>query len=241
MATVISKRVVTLELIVGYSLLAVGSITTWFLLALSASYLLQVSILYSIFGLILIKVWPDECQESGIGWANRITVLRAILSIIICATIFHVGSLEAGGYWWVVILSVIALSLDGLDGWLARYTQTESSFGAKLDMEVDAFLLLALSVLVFVSGKVTFWIVFIGLMRYCFVACGEVWPFLKNQLPMSWRRKGVCAIQGIGLVICLVPVSSRSFAYNIAMLSLGSLMYSFCADTRWLYMNRMSA
>jgi multidrug efflux pump subunit AcrA (membrane-fusion protein) len=37
--------------------------------------------------------------------------------------------------------------LDGVDGWLARRHEIASRFGARFDMEVDALLILALSVL----------------------------------------------------------------------------------------------
>ena len=132
-------------------------------------------------------------------------------------------------------MAIAALSMDALDGWVARYTRTESSFGARLDMEVDAFLLLSLSLLVFLSGKVAFWIVFLGLIRYCFVICGLIWPFLEKDLPMSWRRKVVCVIQGIALVFCLAPATSDSLAVAIGGSSFGLLMISFWIDIRWLY------
>ena len=45
-------------------------------------------------------------------------------------------------------LTVPALILDAVDGWLARRTRTATELGARFDMEVDAFLILALSVFV---------------------------------------------------------------------------------------------
>jgi phosphatidylglycerophosphate synthase len=235
MANVIFKYAVTIELVIGYVLLAVCATTTWSLLVFSASYLLEVSVLYSIFALILVKFIPDKLWLYGMGWANRITIVRAILSITVFATVFHWESVSIMGYWWTISVAIAALSMDALDGWVARYTRTESSFGARLDMEVDAFLLLSLSLLVFLSGKVGFWIVFLGLIRYCFVICGLIWPFLEKDLPMSWRRKVVCVIQGIALVFCLAPATSDSLAVAIGGSSLGLLMISFWIDIRWLY------
>ena len=45
-------------------------------------------------------------------------------------------------------LAAVALALDPADGWLARRTGTASALGARFDGEVDAFLILALSVYV---------------------------------------------------------------------------------------------
>ena len=48
----------------------------------------------------------------------------------------------------LVTLSAAALALDLIDGWIARRTDTATAFGARFDGEVDAFLILALSVYV---------------------------------------------------------------------------------------------
>ncbi len=45
----------------------------------------------------------------------------------------------------LIWLSIPALALDAVDGWIARRTHTVSELGARFDMEVDAFLLLVLS------------------------------------------------------------------------------------------------
>ena len=56
-------------------------------------------------------------------------------------------------HWWIISLGTVAMLLDGTDGRVARRTGTTSAFGARFDMELDAFLLLALSVLVWQSGR----------------------------------------------------------------------------------------
>ena len=48
----------------------------------------------------------------------------------------------------LVVLAAVALVLDGVDGQVARRTGTVSALGARFDMEVDAFLMLVLSVYV---------------------------------------------------------------------------------------------
>ena len=70
----------------------------------------------------------------------------------------------------LVGLAVVALVLDGVDGWVARRTGTVSALGARFDMEVDAFLILVLSV--YVAGSVGPWVLAIGAARYAFWAAG---------------------------------------------------------------------
>jgi phosphatidylglycerophosphate synthase len=97
---------------------------------------------------------------------------------------------------WSVLVAIgaVAIALDGLDGYLARRNNTVSVLGARFDMEVDAFLILVLSVLV--CRTVGPWVLAIGLMRYAFVAAMFVMPRLRATLPFSRARKVVAAMQG---------------------------------------------
>ena len=72
----------------------------------------------------------------------------------------------AGGY------GDVALVLDWVDGQVARRTGTVTAFGARFDMEVDAFLILVLSV--YVAGSFGPWVLAIGLARYALLAAERV-------------------------------------------------------------------
>src|SRR4051794_37106531 len=84
---------------------------------------------------------------SGLGPADWITLLRAELACAVAA--LAVTAAFAGRTGLVVTtmvgVTVVALVLDGVDGRVARRTGTVSAFGARFDMEVDAFLILVLS------------------------------------------------------------------------------------------------
>ena len=61
--------------------------------------------------------------------------------------------------WGVVVLATVAALLDAVDGWLARREQIASAFGARFDMETDAFLILVLSLLLVHFEKCGAWVV----------------------------------------------------------------------------------
>ena len=128
----------------------------------------------------------------------------------------------------------IALALDGLDGWIARSTNTTSVFGARFDMETDAFLILVLSALVWQMDKTGAWILAIGAMRYGFVAAAAIWPQLGSPLLPSKRRQAVCVIQVCALLICLMPVTGPLMATAISAFALIALTGSFSTDIAWL-------
>src|SRR5205807_1888028 len=126
-------------------------------------------------------------------------------------------------------------ALDAVDGRVARRTGTVSALGARFDMEVDAFLILVLSV--HVAFSVGAWVLVIGTMRYAFGAAAWFVPWLRAPLPASYARKTVAAIQGIVLVVAgVLPVPG---AIVLVALALAALTWSFGRDVRWLHRNRV--
>ncbi len=95
-----------------------------------------------------------------VGYANTITVIRlAILVGLLLASPTLSNSVLFSGFLLVVVL-------DGVDGWLARRYDQSSVVGEVMDMEVDAFMVLALSWLHFEAGNAEWWILIPGGMRY---------------------------------------------------------------------------
>ena len=94
-------------------------------------------------------------------------------------------------------LAVVALALDAVDGWVARRTGTASAVGARFDMEVDAFLVLLLSV--YVARSMGLWVLAIGSAHYVLVVARRALPWLRGEVPPRYWCKVVAAVQGIVL------------------------------------------
>lgn len=170
----------------------------------------------------------------GLGSANRVTLYRALGVVILAAGLTDPSVLIKLQWGWVSLAMAI-LILDGLDGYLARRFNISSAFGARFDMEVDAALILTLCLGVWVLGITGPWVLMLGLMRYVFVAAGQVWPWINRPLPESVRRKTICVWQIASLVIVLVPVTPSWLAVWILALALVLLAYSFTVDLAWLH------
>lgn len=168
------------------------------------------------------------------GPANVVTAVRSTLVGVISG-IVAASFLAPIPVGLLVALVVPALLLDAVDGWVARYTSSASELGARFDMEVDAFLLLALSV--YVSQTLGTWVLAIGVMRYAFVVAGWVFPWLRRQLPSRYWRKVVTAVQGMTLAIAgtgLLPVLD----ILLVAIALVLLLESFGRDVVWLAASR---
>ena len=76
--------------------------------------------------------------------------------------------------------------------------------GRALRREVDAFLILVLSV--FVARSAGAWVLAIGAARYVFLAAGWPLPWMREPLPARHWRKFVAATQGIILAVAAADV-----------------------------------
>lgn len=184
---------------------------------------------------------PGESLRTGLGPANRVTLLRAALVVAVAGLVLRPPTLDDSAYWWVILLSAMALVLDGVDGRVARRTETSTAFGARFDMELDAFLMLTLSLLVWMGGRLGPWVIAIGALRYLFVAAAIVVPSLRRELPPSQRRKTVCVVQGVALLVCLGPIVPSQLAAGAAAAALALLVYSFGVDVWWLLSPRIAS
>lgn len=152
----------------------------------------------------------------------------ALTGVVAAATVLVLAGQLPARTWMVALVVSAALLLDAVDGWLARATGTASPSGARLDMESDAALLLVLSILV--SVTLGWWVVAIGAMRYVFVLASWVRPELRAGLAPSPFRRVVAAVQGIALLIALVPVVPAPLAVAVVVTSLVLLATSFVRD-----------
>ncbi|MEZ0163481.1 CDP-alcohol phosphatidyltransferase family protein [Kineococcus sp. LSe6-4] len=172
-------------------------------------------------------------RDRWCGPADRVTLARTVL-VGGCATVAVLALTGVTGPrpWSLVALAVPALLLDGLDGYVARRTGTSSPAGARLDMEVDAALLLVLSaVAVLTQGP---WVLAIGLMRYAYVAAGWCWPRLRRRPPPRFSRKVVAVVQALALVLALLPPVPAGVGAVALGVALAALVLSFGRDVRTL-------
>jgi phosphatidylglycerophosphate synthase len=168
----------------------------------------------------------------ALGPANAVTLARA--SLVAGVTALVVSSIQRPIPTTVLVTLIgVALALDGVDGQVARRTGSTSALGARFDMEVDAFLVLVLSV--FVGGMFGWWTVAIGAFRYVFAAAYRALPWLAVPLPPRFSRKVVAAVQGIVLVVATAQVLPFALAYVAVLAALASLTWSFGRDIAWLW------
>jgi phosphatidylglycerophosphate synthase len=183
----------------------------------------------------IIILWVARTSPGTLGPADLITLCRAVLTCALAALVadsfIHDPAVVA-----LVVLAVVAQVSDLVDGRVARRTGTVSTFGARFDGEVDAFLILVLSV--YVAAVVHLWVLAIGVARYAFAAAGWVLPWMGEQLPPRWWRKVASAVQGIVLTLAAAAVAPPWVTTAALVVALALLTESFGRDVWWLWRHR---
>lgn len=229
--------VIKAELTIGA--LATGGLATVLSASPDPSWQPPVAAVF-IYGIVAAILVLALTGKHGLGWANRVTLLRAVITCALAGALVQPSLfIEQAGL--VVSLALISLALDGVDGWLARRKGESSAFGARFDMETDGALILVLCAGLWLSGLAPAWVLAIGLMRPAFLAGAQVWPWLSNPLPDSFRRKLVCVVQVAVLSIALVPLVTEPLRLTLLAGALLAVGASFAIDTAWLRKNRQGS
>jgi phosphatidylglycerophosphate synthase len=192
----------------------------------------------SVFAVVLWALLTSAMHRTRahrLGPADLVTGARAVLVGGVAALVTdRLGSVQPVPVF--ITLAAVALALDAVDGQVARRTGTVSALGARFDMEVDAFLILALSVQVALAHGA--WVLAIGAMRYGFVAAAWALPWLRSALPAGIARKTVAALQGIVLVVASSGVLTSVATVAMTAGALALLTWSFGRDVGWLWRHR---
>lgn len=222
-----------LTTLIGFGLICVVALISQQFFGLSTGFVIQTVSTFTVIGILLFFGLSRHLPQRRFGAANSVTLLRAGLIALLAGLIGYTQG-DLAKSWIPSFVALIALLLDGLDGWLARRENSASPFGARFDMEIDALFILVLGILVFQTGKVHAWVLLLGAMRYVFASTGFILPWLRKPLPAKKWRQTVCVIQASVLIACLAPSVDSGFASGLTVIALVLLSISFTTDTLWL-------
>jgi phosphatidylglycerophosphate synthase len=153
------------------------------------------------------------------------------------------GGLAKNGVLTMIIMGTICLTLDGVDGRVARARGEASAFGARFDVEIDAAMLVVLSVAVAALGIAGWWVLAIGTMRYGYVAASYVVPAFRTPLPYRYSGKVIAVVQAVALLAALafgLTHGEHWAATAFLLAALALLCWSFGRSVIWQIRNAPS-
>ena len=177
-------------------------------------------------------------RAERLGLPSWVTLARGTLAVGVAALVADSFARDTPVALLVALASV-ALVLDAADGPLARRTGSVTALGARFDGEVDAFLILALSV--YVAPIAGAWVLAIGAARYVFLAGEWVLPWMRAPLPPRRWRRVVAAAQGIVLTVAAAEILPPGLARALLAVALVALAASMGECAWWLWRRRAEA
>ena len=179
-----------------------------------------------------------RAPDDRLGPASWVTLARATLAVGVAALVAD-SLAHPTPVALLVALAAVALALDLIDGRLARRTGTVTALGARFDGEVDAFLILALSV--YAAPTYGTWVLAIGAARYLFLLGELLLPWMRAPLPPRRWRKVVAAAQGVVLTVAAADVLPRALTQATLLVALAALAASIGECVWWLWRRRDTA
>lgn len=123
--------------------------------------------------------------------ANFITIFRVFL-MFIAIYLLKVYVDDTNAYLWAFVLTILAFSLDGLDGYLARKFNEESKFGALLDIMSDRIVENSYWVFFAVMDWLPLWFPLIALTRGFVTDTIRSAAMEKGLTPFGMQKNAIC-------------------------------------------------
>jgi phosphatidylglycerophosphate synthase len=179
----------------------------------------------------------SQSRTGRLNLAGWVTFVRATLTVGVAALVAESFDRHAP-VTTLVSLAALALILDAIDGKVARRTRTVGTLGAQFDAEVDALLILVLSI--YVARSAGAWVLAIGAARYAFLAAAWPLSWMRKPLPPRYWRKFVAATQGVVLTVAAADVLPATVNRGALVVALALLAESFIRDVWWLWAHRVT-
>ncbi len=162
---------------------------------------------------------------------NMITNYRLIINCFILILVMNTTYYDHHHF---LVLCLISLVLDGVDGYLSRFLRQSTNFGEVFDQEVDNFLIFILSFSLVYNYSFNILIMCVPMYRYVFLSLVKYRWISNENLPRSYFRKIICISMIIVLMLCNYFHTIDSII-DLLYVTIMLLTYSFIKDTIWLY------
>jgi phosphatidylglycerophosphate synthase len=187
---------------------------------------------------VLAALVARHSRARSFGVADVVTLFRGLGVCFLAGLALQAltGDLARHGVLAMIIMGMLCLTLDGVDGRVARARGETSAFGARFDVETDAAMLVVLSVAVAGLGIAGWWVLAIGTMRYGYVAISLVVPALRTPLPYRYSGKVIAVAQAVALLAALafrLAHGEHWLSNTFLLLALASLCWSFARSVIW--------
>jgi CDP-diacylglycerol--glycerol-3-phosphate 3-phosphatidyltransferase len=166
-----------------------------------------------------------------VGMANALTLVRGGLYAVVAG--FVVVSPDTTLLWVPALCYGAGVTLDGLDGAVARTVGRQTTVGRRLDVAFDTFGFVVAPLVAVLWGQLPVWYLSLSAARYVYLG-GLHWRRRRDRpvfdRPDSDLGKYLAAIQMAFLTAALVPIVPTTLVWRLAPFVLAPSLGVFVRD-----------
>lgn len=191
------------------------------LIAFASLWFAPTSVAWFVGALWIVHIFCFFFCKDEWNWADAVTIARVTMATGAALLAFRVDTLNADA--WTLFL--VALILDGLDGWMARKTQSHSQEGAIFDMESDGIWVSLICITLVSLGIEQPWILILAAWRPVYAIVSAFLPKVETHQKGTFFGKAVFVT--VAVVLLVVSSPWRIFFLTKILLAIACVLLSF--------------
>ncbi|MEY5004622.1 MAG: CDP-diacylglycerol--glycerol-3-phosphate 3-phosphatidyltransferase [Actinomycetota bacterium] len=148
---------------------------------------------------------PSTSQNSPWNLPNAITVARILAVPFFVWSLVAIADTESPMRWLSVLIFIVIMASDGIDGAIARKRGLITNFGKILDPIADKILIGAALVALSLLNELPWWITLVILVREIGITVFRMAILHREVHGASWAGKLKTVTQSIAVSLALAP------------------------------------
>ena len=138
--------------------------------------------------------------------ANAITIVRILLAPVFVVLLLVDGGHDGALRWVAAVLFIVAIATDGVDGHIARSTNTVTDLGKLLDPIADKVLTGSALVCLSILGELPWWVTVVILVREIGITVFRFAVISQGVIAASRGGKIKTLAQSVSISLALLPL-----------------------------------
>lgn len=150
---------------------------------------------------------PRSARVSNWNVPNALTVLRILMVPLFAWLLLAEGGQNPTLRWWAVVVFLIAMVTDSLDGYIARSRNLVTDFGKIADPIADKALTGMAFIGLSIVGDLWWWVTILILLREWGITLMRFSIIKYGVMPASRGGKLKTVLQTVALALLIAPVT----------------------------------
>ncbi|MEN9970419.1 MAG: hypothetical protein RLZZ229_627 [Actinomycetota bacterium] len=172
-------------------------------------------------------------MRNSLNLPNAITVARILAVPFLVLSLFQIPNPESPLRWVSVLIFIIIMASDGIDGAIARKRGLVTNLGKILDPIADKALLGGALITLSILGEVFWWVTILILVRELGITVYRLLVIKKRVIAASGGGKLKTIVQGIMVGFVISPLTAwfpndayTAFELSLVFLATALTLYS---------------